>query len=103
MRLYLTDGESLNCPWLISVCGLMYSLGFPGQMFDMDVAQQINWSKTSNPNYFFFPNYLLHARSIQLMLDTYVLCAGFEVVMKGIISFCRRKTDTILSIIPKVL
>lgn len=43
-------------------------MAFLGQMFGVDVTQRIAWSESSNPNYFFFLDYLLHSRAVLVML-----------------------------------
>lgn len=60
---------------------------FLGQMFGVDVTQRISWSESSNPDYFFFLNYLLHSRAILVMLITIVLCALFLAFQR----FCARR------------
>ena len=43
---------------------------FLGQMFGVDVTQRIAWSESSNPDYFFFLNYLLHSRAVLVAAGT---------------------------------
>ncbi|MDO4294168.1 MAG: glycosyltransferase family 39 protein [Eubacteriales bacterium] len=49
-------------------------MAFLGQMFGVDVTQRISWSESSNPDYLFFLNYLLHSRAVLVMTAT--LAAG---------------------------
>ena len=57
-------------------------MAFLGQMFGVDVTQRISWSESSNPDYFFFLNYLLHSRAILVMLGTILFCAAFLLLQK---------------------
>lgn len=57
-------------------------MAFLGQMFGVDVTQRISWSESSNPDYFFFLNYLMHSRAILVMLGTLLFCALFLLLQK---------------------
>ena len=57
-------------------------MAFLGQMFGVDVTQRIAWSESSNPNYFFFLNYLLHSRAVLVMLGTIAFAVLFTLLMR---------------------
>ena len=57
-------------------------MAFLGQMFGVDVTQRIAWSESSNPNYFFFLNYLLHSRAVLVMLGTIAFAVLFALLMR---------------------
>lgn len=74
---------------------------FLGQMFGVDVTQRISWSESSNPDYFFFLNYLLHSKAILVMLFTILFCTFFLILQRILTK--RRLFPERLSLSPAVL